>query len=234
MRSEALEAIVTMMRAAPMSDSVEERRAAMDAFASTMPLPDGVEVRPIDAGGVGAEVVTAPGADPDAWIVYLHGGGYTAGSLTTHRQHVARLSAICGAKVLNVDYRLAPEHPFPAAVDDAVASYRWLLDAQGVDPGRVALAGDSAGGGLTAATLVALREAGERPPAAAVLLSPWTDLTMTSATYDSRCDADPMCSRESLTPQAEAYLAGTDPTHPQASPRARGPARPPADARARR
>ncbi len=218
MPSEGLTTLIAMMRAAPMSDSVEERRAAMDALAAATPLPEGVEVRPVTAGGVPAEVVVAPGVDPDARILYLHGGGYTSGSLVTHRAHVARLSTACGCPVLNVAYRLAPEHPFPAAVDDAVAAYRWLLDADGVDPGRVALAGDSAGGGLAAATLVALRDAGERLPAAGALISPWTDLTMTSPTYESRCDADPLCSRETLAPQAAAYLDGEDPTHPLASP----------------
>jgi acetyl esterase/lipase len=217
-RSEGLETIATMLREAPLVDDVHERRANMDAFAATVVVPDDVRVDAVEANGVPAEVVVAPGADPDAWILYLHGGGYTTGSLGTHRGHVARLSRLCATQVVNVDYRLAPEHPFPAAVDDAVAAYRWLLDDRGVDPARVALAGDSAGGGLAAATLVALRDAGERLPAAAALISPWTDLTMTSATYDSRCDVDPMCSRSSLTPQAAMYLGGTDPTHPHASP----------------
>jgi acetyl esterase/lipase len=218
MPSEGLTGLIAMMRESPLPESLEERRAMMDGAAAVLALPDGVEVEATDAAGVPAEVVAAPGADADAWIVYLHGGGYTGGSVRSHRHHVARLSGACGCAVLNVDYRLAPEHPFPAAVDDAVAAYRWLLDGRGADAGRVALAGDSAGGGLAAAALVALRDAGEALPAAAALISPWTDLTMTSPTYESRGDVDPMCSRASLEPQAAAYLAGTDPAHPLASP----------------
>ncbi len=218
MRSDEMQAIVTMMRGAPAPSELAERRANMDLLGSADVLPDDVTVEPVDAGGVPSEVVAAAGADPAAWIVYLHGGGYTTGSLTSHRGHVARLSRATGATVLNMGYRLAPEHPHPAAVDDAVAACRWLRTARAADPARTALAGDSAGGGLALATLVALRDAGDPLPAAAAVISPWTDLTMTAATYGTRADADPMCSLETLGPQAAAYLGGADPTTPTASP----------------
>ena len=119
-------------------------------------------------------------------------------------------------RVLNVDYRLAPEHPHPAGVDDAVTVYRWLL-ASGLAPGRIVIAGDSAGGGLAAATLVALRDRGEPAPAGGALISPWADLTMTADSYRTRAELDPMVSHEGLVPSAEAYLAGTDPKDPTVS-----------------
>ena len=217
MPSDAMNAVIELLRSREESDDLAERRRGTDELASFDPLPDDVRVEPVDAG-VPAEIVAAPGADPDAWILYTHGGAYTAGSLTSHRAHVARLSRATGATVLQVDYRLAPEHPHPAAVEDAVGAYRWLLGTKGVDPGRVVLCGDSAGGGLALATLVALRDAGDPQPAGGALISPWTDLTIESATYDSRADADPMCSRQSLTPSAQQYLGGADPRTPTASP----------------
>jgi epsilon-lactone hydrolase len=166
---------------------------------------------------VPAEWVVAAGADSDRVLLYLHGGAYQIGSPATHRHMVALLSGAAGARVLSVDYRLAPEHPFPAALDDAVTAYRWLL-ATGTDRGVLALAGDSAGGGLALATLVALRDAGEAMPAAAVVLSPWTDLALTGESLRTRADADVLIKPGGMAETAEAYLAGQDPRHPYASP----------------
>ena len=218
MASEELRAVSEALRAnRVLSGSLLERRASMEAATAGLSPPATTTVVPVDAGGVPAEWVTAQGARRDAALLYLHGGAYTAGSLATHRLHVANLSAATGVAVLNVDYRLAPEHPHPAAVDDAVAAYRWLLG-EGLAAERVVLAGDSAGGGLAAAALVALRDAGDRLPGGAALISPWTDLTLTAASLESRAEVDPMVSREGLAPSAEAYLAGADPTTPTASP----------------
>ena len=196
-------------------DSVEERRAVMESFGR--PAPDGVTVTVVDAGGVPAEWVVAPEADDDRVVLYLHGGGYQLGSLDTHRVLVSRISAEARARVLNVDYRLAPEHPFPAALDDAVAAYRWLL-AQGVGPERVAIAGDSAGGGLTLATLLALRDAGDPLPAAAVPLSPWTDLEFTGESVRTRADADRMIDGGDLKSTVDLYAGGRDLRDPYVSP----------------
>jgi acetyl esterase/lipase len=189
----------------------------MESWTGTAPMPDGLVTAPVDAGGVRAEWVEMPGVDPTRVIQYHHGGAYTAGSLNTHRRFVAVLSEATGARVLNVDYRLAPEHPHPAAVDDAVAAYRWLT--KDVDPQHVVVAGDSAGGGLTAAMLVALRDAGDPLPAGGALISPWTDLTLESESHTTRRDVDPMCNSTSLAPSAAAYSGAHDRRAPLVSPR---------------
>src|SRR5512140_922332 len=177
MASPELNTIIGMLKARPVSPnpSVEEMRAGLDMLASVFPVAADVALEPVDAGGVPAEWVTAPGVSGDRVILYLHGGGYVVGSIRSHRELASRLSRAAAARVLLIDYRLAPEHPHPAAVDDATAAYRWLLS-RGISPARVAVAGDSAGGGLTVATLAALRDAGHPLPAAGVCLSPWVDL----------------------------------------------------------
>jgi acetyl esterase/lipase len=219
MVSAELEAIIVLMRARPdVAGDFAARRAEMEAATSAWPVPEGTAVEAVDAAGVPCEWVVAPGADTRRTVLYLHGGAYTTGSLVTHRRHVAQLSAASRARVLNVDYRLAPEHPHPAAVEDAVAAYRWLTSAAGTRPDQVVLAGDSAGGGLAAAALVALRDAGDALPAGAALISPWTDLTFSGRSHDTRVAVDPLCSRVSLRPSAHAYVAGGDPGAPLVSP----------------
>jgi acetyl esterase/lipase len=220
MASPQLAMIVEMFRDSPplpQDMDVHQRRQRMDELTSGNPLPDGARATSIDAGGVAAEWVEAPESSAAATMVYLHGGGYTVGSVGTHRATVARLAAATGTRGLSLDYRLGPEHPFPAAVDDAVAAYRWLLG-RGVDPRTVVVAGDSAGGGLTVATLVALRDAGVPLPAGGVCISPWADLECTGASMTTKAELDPMCNREGLLGMAAAYLAGQDPRAPLASP----------------
>jgi acetyl esterase/lipase len=150
-------------------------------------------------------------------VLYLHGGAYVIGGVHTHRGLTGGVSRSSGARVLSVDYRLAPEHPYPAAVEDAVAAYGFLLE-QGIRPEAIAIAGDSAGGGLTVATLLALREAGEPLPAAGVLISPWLDLSLSGETLKTKAAEDPLVTQDLLARTAEAYLAGADPTTPTASP----------------
>ena len=197
--------------------SVEQLRANMEAMAGVAPVPDDVALEPVDAGGVPAEWVTAADARTDAAVLYLHGGGYAIGSIATHRLLAANISRAAGVRVLVIDYRLAPEHPHPAAVDDATAAYRWLL-AQDLAPTNVAISGDSAGGGLTVATLIALRDAGAPLPACAVPLSPWLDMELSGASFDSRAELDPMCSHAGLKEMADWYLAGQEARTPTASP----------------
>ena len=150
-------------------------------------------------------------------MLYLHGGGYIMGSLNTHRDMMGRISRAAQTRVLGLDYRLAPEHPFPAAVDDTVAGYRFLLD-QGLPSARLAIAGDSAGGALTLAALVAGRDAGFPMPAAAVCLSPFLDLEGTGESITTRADVDPIATPEVIDVWAKAYLAGADPRTPLANP----------------
>jgi acetyl esterase/lipase len=149
--------------------------------------------------------------------LYLHGGGYCIGSPRSHRHLAAALAVAMHAIAIVPDYRLAPEHPFPAALDDAVSVYRGLV-AEGAAPSRIVVAGDSAGGGLTVATLVALRDAAVALPAAAACLSPWTDLTCTAASYETKQAADPIVRRAGVGEMARAYLAGQDAKTPLASP----------------
>jgi acetyl esterase/lipase len=219
MPSQQLQTIIQMIRSQPdlHGAPVEERRAAFEAVTAMFPVPDDVTSKPVDAGGVPAEWISAPGVDPDRVIYYLHGGGYAMGSVNTHREMISRISRASGARALAIDYRLAPEHPFPAAVEDATKAYRWLLS-NGADPARTVIAGDSAGGGLTVATLVALRDAGDPLPAAAVCLSPWVDMEGIGESMTTRAEADPMVQRDDLVEGAQAYLGGADPRTPLAAP----------------
>lgn len=197
------------------SASVEARRKGMEAVA--FPVAADVAVEETKAGGLRAEWLRAPGASDDRSVLYLHGGGYVIGSIVTHRALAGEISRESGARVLLVDYRLAPEHPHPAAVDDAVTSYRWLLG-RSAEAGRTAICGDSAGGGLTAACLVAAREAALPMPGAAVCISPWSDLTCSAGSYGSRAALDPMIQSGGIEEMAAHYLQGTSPDAPLASP----------------
>ena len=180
-------------------------------------LPARFEVTPVRIGALSAEwIVPSPGCR-DKVILYFHGGGYVLGSSRGHRPFVAKFVKGTGVGALVFDYRLAPEHPFPAALDDAVAAYRWLLD-QGIEPARIAFAGDSAGGGLALATLLALRDQGLPLPAAAAVLSPWTDLMCTGDSLQTNQDVDTLTWQESWTVFSEYYAGDHDPGRPWISP----------------
>jgi acetyl esterase/lipase len=219
MASQELQAMLQMLGAQPLAgaETLEQQRAAMDLLAAMNPLPADVTFTAVSANGVPAEWLSAPGADPTRVVMYLHGGGYLIGSLLSHRELAARIGRAAGARALSVDYRLAPEHAFPAAVDDAVAAYRWLLE-QGVSAANIVIAGDSAGGGLTVATLVALKDLGEQLPAAGVCLSPWVDLEGLGESMTERDAVDPMIHKEGLRQTAESYLQGADVRSPLAAP----------------
>ncbi len=214
-----IQTVVDMLRANPplAGSDIAEMRAGMEAFTTAAPLPEGVDFDPVDAGGVPAEWTRGAGGSDDRVVLYFHGGGYVMGSVATHRGLTAGISRAAGARVLSVDYRLAPEHPYPAAVEDGVAAYRFLRE-QGVAPGQLAVAGDSAGGGLTIATLLALREAGEPLPACGVCISPWVDLTQGGESMETKAEEDPLVGREVLQQMADAYVADGDPRAPTASP----------------
>src|ERR1700677_2710505 len=171
MASAELAKILEMIRAVPRDPTAEvgRMRGAMEKVSERVARD--VKCEPVSAGGVPAEWIVPPGAAEDRVILYLHGGGYVMGSINTHRAMVARIARASQAKALAIDYRLAPEHPFPAAVEDAVAAYKWLL-AQGYKPGKIVVSGDSAGGGLRLAAMPGLRGPGGAPPAAAANHSP--------------------------------------------------------------
>lgn len=172
----------------------------------------------VSAQGVDATWIVAAEARLDEVLLYLHGGGFQVGSVRSHRDLIARLSRAAGCRALAIDYRLSPEHRFPAALNDAVAAYQWLLE-QGVAPARIAIAGDSAGGGLALSALLVLRERNLPRPAAAVVLSAWTDLAATGESYASRAAADPLNQRHMVEAMARKYLGDSaDPRDPLASP----------------
>jgi acetyl esterase/lipase len=221
MVSKEMEFLIKQLRqfqASQAEPSVEEMREGLELLASLQKLPQSVKCEPVNAGGVPAEWITTPGVVSQHVILYLHGGGYTGGSIRTHRDLAARISRVSKARVLIIDYRLAPEYPFPAALEDAIAAYQWLISTEGIRPDNLIIAGDSAGGGLTIATLVKLRDEGTALPAAAICLSPWADLACTGETMKSKAESDPFITPEGCKFMAEKYLKGVDPYNPLASP----------------
>jgi len=201
----------------PGGKPLDLRRRDWEAEARLDTLPKGARFSPADAGGIKSEWMDMPLIDKGRVFLLLHGGGYNAGSPRTHRKMAAHLSRAAHARVLTPDYRLAPEHPFPAAVDDAAAAWRWML-AQGLDPKRIAIAGDSAGGGLTIATLINLRDQKLGLPGCAVAISPWVDLEGLGASIAGRAAQDPMVQKDGLLWMAGMYLAGKDAKTPLAAP----------------
>jgi epsilon-lactone hydrolase len=198
--------------------TLEERRAAFTPADRLHPVPPDVLVTQVNAGGVPAHWLAAPGADTGRVLLFLHGGGFEFGSVRSDGELAARLGRASGMRVLFPEYRLAPEHPFPAAIDDVLAVWRWLRTGHAVGARSIAVAGDSAGGGLAVALLVATRDAGEPMPAAAVLMSPTVDLTSSGASMTERADQDPISTPAMLRQFASDYLAGADPKTPLASP----------------
>ncbi len=219
MSQQQLQQIIQMLKAQPIAGhpTVAETRANFEQMAALFPVAADVKCEPVNAGGIKGEWVTAPGADVGRAVLYLHGGGYVIGSINTHRDLAARISRAAKARVLLIDYRLAPEHQFPAAVEDSVAAYRWML-AQGLKAARIAVAGDSAGGGLTVATLVAIRDAKLASPGAGVCLSPWTVLEGLGDSMKTKASVDPMVNKEALAEMAAHYLARQNPRSPLAAP----------------
>ena len=197
--------------------TIAERRAQYDRAERAFPTPADVKVERLAAPDQPAEWLVPPGVRTDAAVLYLHGGGYVIGSARSHRHLAAAIARAAGVPALLPDYRLAPEHPFPAALDDAVAAYEWLL-ARGIAPERIVVAGDSAGGGLTVAALLALRDRGLPRPAGGVCISPWVDLTCGGASYATKAAADPIVARESVTMMAQTYVGTGDLKAPLASP----------------
>lgn len=201
MQSE-LDQLQAMFRARPAALTIEQRRAMCDALAERYPTAADVETRAAVANGVPAEWTSTSSARDDGVILYLHGGGFVWGSLTSHRHLVSELGRAAEMRTFALDYRRAPEFPFPHALDDAVNGYQYLLDS-GL---QIVIAGDSAGAGLTVSALVRLRELGLPQPASAVLFSPWTDMTISAGSYARNAERDPVLNRELMLFLAAQYL----------------------------
>lgn len=187
------------------------------AQGSAIEPPQGCSFEPVDAGGVPAVWVRAAESNDANTVFYLHGGGYITGSPESHRGLLGSLSKICRTRVLALDYRLAPENPYPAALEDAIAAYRWLLDQQ-IAPLRIAIGGDSAGGGLTLATLLKLKESGSDLPAVAFCISPWVDLACTGETIETKAEQDPMLTKDLLRVSSSLYAGQASKQTPFISP----------------
>ncbi|WP_024538800.1 alpha/beta hydrolase [Comamonas badia] len=218
-KHEAVESVIARVKAVyggwRRDTTVAQMRADWDQLFSA---PGAADIQDVVAAHVPCQWVTAPGADMGRTVVYFHGGGFQVGSLASHRELMACISAASGARVLGVGYRLAPEHRYPAALEDALAAHGWLR-AQGVAAERIAVAGDSAGGGLGLSLLLALRRRGELMPAAYWGLSAWTDLTASGQSYDTRATLDPIHQRPMIAAMARNYLGSAgNPKDPLASP----------------
>ncbi|MET8422162.1 alpha/beta hydrolase fold domain-containing protein [Streptomyces sp. NPDC005098] len=219
MSEEQRAALDQLLRNGPLDigGDVHEQRPLLDALMTSHPLPDDVTTTTGVLGGIPVVTIELSGLESDGVILYFHGGGYALGTATAAAGLASELARRAGTRAVSVDYRLAPENPYPAALDDAVATYRGLLDG-GIPASRIALAGESAGAGLAAATLVALKGAGLPQPCAAVLLSPWVDLTLSGASVADKAALDPALTPDGLRLRATEYLATADAADPLASP----------------
>ncbi|HEX2941662.1 MAG TPA: alpha/beta hydrolase [Rhodopila sp.] len=206
-----------MILARPRASEIAQMRRDADTRGLNFGLASDVKVQPVDANGVKAEWTSTPDADAANAILYLHGGGYVLGSLDSHRHLAAEVGRASGARTLAVDYRLAPEHPFPAPVEDTVAAYRYLLG-MGIKPGRIAIAGDSAGGGLVVGAMLAIRDAGLPLPGCGWCISPWVDMEALGQSFTDRAAADPTVQKATIQMMAQWYLGGANPRHPHAAP----------------
>jgi epsilon-lactone hydrolase len=209
--------LVAMTSEANAQPTIAQQRAAYDAWGLAYPLPEGASCEAISLGGVPADKIVTTNAQADRALLYLHGGGYGIGSAQSHRHLVGQLCEKSGMVGYNVDYRLAPETAFPGAVDDALAAYRGVL-ALGIAPDKIIIAGDSAGGGLTMACGLAIKDAGLPQPAGYHVMSPWADLSQTGVSYGAKADVDFIVTKTALDGWADAYLKGQNPKAPLASP----------------
>jgi acetyl esterase/lipase len=221
MASPEYEKLIAQLRAGDLTSlsPIEESRTKWEAFAGTFSIAADVRFEAVDANGVEAEWVTTTDTDPSRVVVYLHGGGYNIGTIKSYRSLGSRLARASKARLLLVGYRLAPEHPCPAAVEDAVAVYRWLLEDQGIAASRIVIGGDSAGGGLVISMAAVSRDANLPMPAALFVISPSTDLAKEGKSVTERAHLDPIISYESSMAHALRYVGpGGDLKNPLASP----------------
>jgi acetyl esterase/lipase len=218
MAESEIDAVRALLGAKPRPVGWAERRARIDEVGSVWPAAGDIQLEPVDLDGVPGEWSIVPGSDASRVLMFFHGGGYCSGSITSHRRMVTEAGRAAGVRTLAVAYRLAPEHPFPAAIEDTLTAWRCLV-AQGIAPSHIAVGGDSAGGGLTLALTMTLRDAGQALPGCLWLASPWTDLTMSGETLASKDAVDPLIHKPYLEELRDAYLpAGMDRRDPRVSP----------------
>jgi monoterpene epsilon-lactone hydrolase len=218
MAQSEIEAVRALLSSKPRPVGWLERRKRLDDVGSVWPVADDVKLEAVDVSGLQGEWSIVPGSEPSRVLMFFHGGGYCSGSIVSHRRMVTEAGRAGGMRTLAVAYRLAPEHPFPAAYDDALTAWRFLRD-EGIPPARIAVGGDSAGAGLAVALIGQLRDAHEELPGCAWLVSPWTDLTMSGSTFATKDGVDPIIHKEYLNELANAYLpTGIDGKDPRVSP----------------
>jgi acetyl esterase/lipase len=218
MAQSEIDKIRTLLKSKPRPVGWSARRQRLDDIGSVWPVADDVKLESVDISGLQGEWSTLPKSDASRVLIFFHGGGYCSGSIVSHRRMVTEAGRAAGMRTLAVAYRLAPEHPFPAAFEDALTAWRFLRD-QGVPASQIAIGGDSAGAGLTVALIARLRDAREELPACAWLVSPWMDLTMSGSTLTSKDAVDPIIHKQYLNELADAYLpAGMDRKDPRVSP----------------
>lgn len=210
--------IRALLRSKPRPAGWAERRQRLDDIGSIWPVADDVKLEAVNVGRLRGEWSIAPGSDPSRVLLFFHGGGYCSGSITSHRRMVTEAGRAAGMRTLAIEYRLAPEHPFPAAYEDALMAWRFLQN-EGIRPERIAVGGDSAGAALTTGLIARLRDAHEPMPACAWLVSPWADLTLSGATLASKDTVDPIIHKQYLNELVDVYLpAGMDRKDPRVSP----------------
>jgi epsilon-lactone hydrolase len=217
MNNAEIDTVREILASSPRPAGLNERRKRLDALATRYSLPADLRVETADANGVAAEWTMTPEAEPARAVLFLHGGGYVSGSLDSHRHMIGQAGREAQSRTLSLAYRLAPEHPFPAALEDAIAGYHFLLS-HGFDPKRITVAGESAGGGLAIAMLVSLRDRGIPLPACTWCSSPWVDLEAIGGSMTANALVDPLIQKAYLMELAAAYLKGADPRTPLASP----------------
>jgi epsilon-lactone hydrolase len=218
MAQSEIDAIRGLLSSKPRPVGWPERRKRLDDVGSVWPVADDVKITSVDINGLPGEWSSVPDSDPSRVLMFFHGGGYCSGSIVSHRRLVTEAGRDAGVRTVAIAYRLAPEHPFPAAYDDVLTAWRFLRD-RNIPAAHIAIGGDSAGAGLTLALIARLRDAREELPGCAWLISPWTDLTMSGPTLSSKEVVDPLIRKQYLIELAEAYLpTGMDRKDPRVSP----------------
>ncbi len=215
--ADSLVNLVPVLTGSDKTTSMAQVRATYTAFQAQQPPPEGVRFEEVNMGGVPATLVQPEVRSSDIVLVYLHGGAYIVGEPAGYRGIGGNYAKLLGASVYIPDYRLAPEHPFPAAIDDGLRAYEWLLE-QGIPAGKIAFAGESAGGAMVVSVMVAAKHKGLPLPAAGVAISPWANLEHTGASMTNREGLDPLNTKPLLDLLARTFLAGALPNHPLASP----------------